>query len=266
VVAVVDAVVLAGAANAKRLRAVSREPYEALIPVADRRMVDFVVAALEESPSVTRAAVVGPVPQLKYLEQGKVKAVLPCAGSVMDNLRQGLEWLQPQGYVLVATSDIPLLTAAAVEDFLKRAQETQADFYYSIVEKGVGEARYPGVKRTYVRLKDGTFTGGNLFLFHPRIVDRVWRLAEEMVRLRKQPLKMCSLLGWGQVLRLVLGQLTIAAVEQRFAEIAGAVGKAVISPYPEVGIDVDKPSDYELVQRFMGWGGKTWSGGAGLNG
>lgn len=218
-------------------------------------MVDFVVQALEESPSVARVVVVGPVPELEYLKQGKVKAVLACADSVMENLRRGLDWLKPQDFVLVATSDIPLLTAAAVEDFLQRARETEADFYYSIVEKSAGEARYPGVKRTYVRLKDGTFTGGNLFLFHPRILDRAWDLAENMVRLRKEPLKMCSLLGWGLVLRLLLGQLTIADVERRFAQIVGARGKAIISPYPEVGIDVDKPADYELVLRSMGLGG-----------
>ncbi|HHY92856.1 MAG TPA: NTP transferase domain-containing protein, partial [Firmicutes bacterium] len=204
---------------------------------------------------VGRVVVVGPVPELEYLAKGKVQAVIPCADTVMANLRRGLDWLKPQDFVLVATSDIPLLTAAAVEDFLQRTRSTTADFYYSIVEKSAGEARYPGVKRTYVRLKDGTFTGGNLLLVHPRILERGWGFAEAMVRLRKEPLKMCSVLGWGLVLRLVLGRLSIADVERRFAQIIGATGKAVISPYPEVGIDVDKPSDYELVQRAMGLGG-----------
>ncbi|MGI6605256.1 MAG: nucleotidyltransferase family protein [bacterium] len=247
----VDAVVLAGAANTKKLLAVSQEPYEALIPLADRCMVDYVVTALTEAPSIDRIVVVGPEPQLAYLKTGKVKSVLPCTDSVMTNLRLGVDYLQSPGYILVATSDIPLLTAEAVEDFLRQANETDADFYYSIVEKGVGEAKYPGMKRTYVRLKEGTFTGGNLFLFHPRILERAAGFAEEMIQLRKEPIKMCALLGWGFVIRLILGQLTIATVEQRFAQIVGVIGKAIISPYPEVGVDIDKPTDYELVLKFM---------------
>lgn len=254
--------VLAGATNTRQLLAVSREPYEALIPVASRRMVDFVVAALEMSPSVERVVVIGPVPELKDLEQGKVKAVIPCGDTLMQNLSLALDWLKPAGFVLVATSDIPLLTPEAVEDFLRQAAATEADFYYSIVEKGVGEARYPGVKRTYVRLKDGTFTGGNLLLFHPRICERAWGFAEEMVRLRKEPFKMCRVLGWSFVLRLLLGRLTITQVERRFTQLVGAKGKAIISPYPEVGIDVDKPSDYELVLKSMGKSSMSGSAGA----
>ena len=249
----VDALILAGAPNTKKLTAVSPESYEALIPLAGRPMVDFVAAALAHSSSVGRVVIVGPE-ELSYLKKEKVTAIVPCGETLMENLRRGLDALQTEGLVLVATADIPLLTAAAVEDFLARAKKYPADFYYSIVEKGVGEAKYPEAKRTYVRLKEGTFTGGNLLLLQPRILERGWEWAEEMFRLRKEPLKMCRLLGWGFFVRLLLGQLTITSVEQRFEQLLGAKGKAIISPYPEVGIDVDKPADYELAAKYIGKG------------
>jgi GTP:adenosylcobinamide-phosphate guanylyltransferase len=249
---VVDALILAGAPNTKKLAAVSPESYEALIPLAGRPMVDFVVTALNESPSVGKVVIVGPS-GLDYLQgNNKVTAIVPCGDTLMANLRRGLDTLGTSGLVLVATADIPLLTALAVEDFLAQANKYPADFYYSIVEKSVGDAKYPEVKRTYVRLKEGTFTGGNLLLLNPRILDRGWKWAEDMFRLRKEPLKMCRLLGWGFFVRLLLGQLTITAVEQRFEQLFEAKGKAVISPYPEVGIDVDKPADYELAAKYIG--------------
>lgn len=243
--------ILAGAPNTKKLTAVSPESYEAMIPLAGRPMVDFVSLALENSPSIGQVAVVGPS-ELDYLKGKKVSSVIPCGDTLMENLRRGLESFQPDKMVLVATADIPLLTAAAVEDFLAQAKKYQADFYYSIIEKGVGEAKYPDCKRTYVRLKDGTFTGGNLLLLYPRILEQGWELAENMYRLRKEPLKMCRLLGWGFFAQLLLGRLTISKLEDRFEQLLGAKGKAIISPYPEVGIDVDKPADYELAAKYIG--------------
>lgn len=251
VIAVVNALILAGALNTKKLKAISSEQYEALITIAGRPMVDFVVAALNNSPSVGRVVVVGP-DRLAYLTGEKVSAVIPSGDTLIENLRRGLESFEPDELILVATADIPLLTAAAVEDFLAQSRQHPADFYYSIIEKGVGEAKYPGSNRTYVRLKDGTFTGGNLLLLYPRILEQGWEWAEEMYRLRKEPLKMCRLLGWGFFINLLLGQLTIRRLEERFQQLLGAKGKAVISPYPEVGIDVDKPADYELASKYIG--------------
>lgn len=245
--------ILAGAPNNKKLTVVSPESYEALIPLAGRPMVDFVVEALTDSSAVSRIVIVGPE-ELSYLKGEKVTAIVPCGETLMDNLRRGLDALQAEGLVLLATADIPLLTTAAVDDFLAQAQQYPADFYYSIVEKGVGEAKYPEAKRTYVRLKEGTFTGGNLLLLNPRILEQGWEWAEEMYRLRKEPLKMCRQLGFGLLVRLILGQLTITSLEQRFEQLLGAKGKAIISSYPEVGIDVDKPADYELVLKYIGNG------------
>jgi len=241
---------LAGAPNTKKLITLSPEPYEALIPIAGRPMVDFVVAALQSSPSIKKIVVVGPA-ELEYLKRGKVIKVITSHGALIENLRRGLDSFEPDELTLVATADIPLLCAAAVEDFLTQAQTKPADFYYPIIEKRTNEAKYPGSKRTYVRLRDGTFTGGNLLLLYPRILERGWGWAEDMYRLRKEPLKMCRLLGWGFLIQLLLGRLTISNLERRFEQVLGASGRAIISSYPEIGLDVDKPADYHLAARYI---------------
>lgn len=249
----VEAIVLAGGLNEGGLQAVNSVPYKALIPLAGKPMVEYVLAALEESPSVSRVVLVGPA-ELSKLQYPKVTTVVESTASVMENLKLGLQQVSGQNYVLLTTADIPLLTAAAVEDFLQRSLALEGDLFYSIVSKKVNEESFPGVTRTYVRLKEGTFTGGNLFLFHPRIVEPCWSFAEEMVNLRKEPLKMCARLGWFFILRLLLGQLTIAGIEERVGKLLGIKARAIISPYPGVGIDVDKVKDYELVTRVLGEG------------
>ena len=248
---VVDALILAGAPNNNKLAAVSPESYEALIPVAGRPMIEFVVEALRDSPSVGKIVIVGPQ-RLDYLaDEGKIEAVVPSGDSLMANLSMGLAALGQPRLALVTTADIPLLTAAAIEDFLDRCSHYSADFYYSIVHKGASEAKYPEAKRTYIRLKEGTFTGGNMFLVNPEVLKLGYNFAEQMYRLRKEPLKMCRALGFGFFLRLLLGMLTITALERRFEELLKARGKAIASPYPEVGLDVDKPIDYELVSKYI---------------
>jgi len=76
-------------------------------------------------------------------------------------------------------------------------------------------------------------------------------MAEELVKRRKSPLAMARLFGLGLVLQFLFKRLTIPAVEKRFAEVTGISGKALISGYAEVGVDVDKPSDLLLAQAYL---------------
>lgn len=247
----VEAIVLAGSLNDKGLREISGEAYEALIPVAGKPMIEYILAALGDSDSVSRIILVGPR-ELGELPVSKPVTLVENTITMMGNLRLGLGEAKGEDYVLLASSDIPLLTAEAVEDFLTRAKTLKGDLFYSVVEKGVNEEYYPGVRRTYVKLKDGTFTGGNLFYFHPRIVEDAWSFAEEMVNLRKEPVKMCARLGFFFTLRLLLGHLSVNDLERRVRKLIGIDCRAVISPYPEVGIDIDQPQDHRLVQRILG--------------
>ena len=113
------------------------------------------------------------------------------------------------------------------------------------------ESRFPDIKRTYASLRDGTFTGGNLFLVRREIISRCLSKAEEFVKLRKSPTALARMVGLGMLLKYFLGQLTIAEAERRVSKIVGAKGCAVISDYPEVGVDVDKASDLEIAKSIF---------------
>ncbi|MFC4768536.1 molybdenum cofactor guanylyltransferase [Effusibacillus consociatus] len=171
--------------------------------------------------------------------------------SVHEALQQGPEQDQ---YVLIVTCDVPFLTTEAVEDFLARCQ-SDADLYYPIVDKRDYERRFPGIRRTYVKLKEGTFTGGNLFLVKPGKLLPILGRVEKILELRKSPLALSAELGVSFVVRLLLtklaGLLTISKLETRIAEMFELDARAVISPYPEVAHDIDRPDDLEWATKML---------------
>ncbi len=245
-----DALVLAGGLNSGSLRKVSEAQYEAEIEVAGRPMVDYVIAALQRVPVITRIIVVCGESVLSETLKEKVTLVKP-GKTLIDSLNNGLKTLNTEEPVLVLTSDIPLITKEALEDFLNRCRQREADVYYSVVPKDANERKYPGVQRTYVRLSEGTFTGGNLVLLSPRVIQNHMDVLNKAVSYRKKPLQLCLMVGWKFLYYLFTGKLTIKQIEARVAKMLKIKAAGIITPYPEVGIDVDKPSDLWLVNEVL---------------
>lgn len=246
----IDALVLAGSPNDGPLKECSPESYEALIPIGKKTMVEYVVDALKASERINRIVVVGPPDELKKKLTGEV-AVVSSGGNIMQNVLAGLKQLPAAGYVLLATCDIPLITPQAIEDFLDLCKNRRADLYYPIIPRSVVEKKYDQAKRTYVTLKEGEYTGGNLFLLNPVVVEICMSKGQELVDARKSPIKLCRLLGTGFLLKFLLRSLSLGEAESRVSTLLGVNGAVVISNYPEVGVDVDKPVDLELAARQL---------------
>lgn len=224
---------------------------KALLPINGKPMVEYVVDALRGSPFIGRISVTGPVSVLKEHLADKADYYMEGRESLFENIKLGMEPFINDNAVLIVTSDIPLITSEMVSDFIQRCIRQGGDFCYPIVEKQLNEERFPGVERTYVRLKEGTYTGGNIMYLNPAIVDRCEEFARKLIEFRKQPWKTSRLLGFRFLVGLLLGVIPISKVEKRFCELLGIQASAIIMPYPEIGNDVDKPSDVEMVNRYF---------------
>lgn len=245
----INAVVLAG--DSKKDAVQQGVANKALLPIHGRPMIRYVVEALRSAPSIGMIAVIGPESLLKAHLQGLVDIYLEGRDSLFDNLAAGMEPFAADKAVLVVTSDIPMIRGEMVEDLLARCLEKDGDLGYPVVEKALNDARFPGMERTYVRLREGRFTGGNIVYVSPAAVKRCADFARKVIAYRKKPLKAARLLGIGFLIRLISGRLTIAQAEARFSRLLNISAHAIITPYPEVGNDVDKPSDVEMVQRYL---------------
>ncbi|NLW48954.1 MAG: NTP transferase domain-containing protein [Firmicutes bacterium] len=247
-----NAIILAGAPNKGPLRQVSPAQYEAEIEIAGRPMLDYVVLALERVQSIKKIVIVGSESMLSNHQANPRQFTFIKPGPTMiESLENGIRVLNEREPVLVLTSDIPLITKEALEDFLNLCRAREGEIYYSFVPKTVNDQKYPGVQRTYVRLKEGTFTGGNLVLFSPEVVNDKFNTLKKAIALRKKPFKLCAMLGWLYIFKLLFGVLTIKEIENRVTEIFGMKAVGIVSLYPEVGIDVDKPSDLKLAREVL---------------
>lgn len=246
-----DAIILAGALNTGPLQEICTARYEAEIDIAGRPMLEYIVTALKQVSAIDRIVVSGPQSVLTESSRTSIYKLVEPGVSMIDSLINGLNVLDGNQPVLVITADIPLITAEALEDFLAKCRFCPGDVHYSFIAKEVCEAKYPGVHRTYVKLREGIFTGGNVALISGQVIRNNIEMLRKAASLRKKPLQLCALLGWKCFFNLIIGRLTIKEIEDRIAKVFNFKAVGVISGYPEIGIDVDKPSDLLLARRIL---------------
>ncbi len=246
-------VVLAGGKTGSEMEAATGVSNRALVQLGPQTMLGHVVGALRGSESVGRVFVVGDVPPDALYEQ-----VAP-GESLIENLLAGLEAAgKDADAVLVATSDIPFLTPAAVVDFVRRAQEADADICLPYVSLELCRERFPQMKRTALKLRDGTFTLGNMAFVRPATLLARREAIMAAYAARKSVWQLGRLLGPGLLLRVLLSQtllpraLTVAALEASVTRLLGCRARGVASPFPEVGADVDKPEDVQIAREMLG--------------
>ncbi len=224
-----DAIVLAGGGPEPGLS--PDVPNKGFLEVAGRPLVSRVVAALQLARGVGRIAVVGPSSALQaVVGRGLTVVVVPDGGGIMDNVVRAVQVLDARNPTLVAASDIPLLTSSVVEEFLAACARQPADFHYAIVPREAMDRQFPTSQKTYVTLTDGTFCGGSLMLFNPKVIDQVRSFVDRALVARKKPWLMAQLFGWAIVLRFASGRLSIAELVARATEVVGIAVAPVIIP------------------------------------
>lgn len=229
--------------------------HRALLRLGERYALAYILDALAQSPSVIATALVAPSEALDAL------AALPgrkaAAGdSLVENMRIGAHAVADAAptHLLFITGDIPLVTVEGIEGFIAASLAVNAALTYPIIPREVSEQRFPGAKRTYVRLVDGTFTGGNALFTQATLLDDKQTLIQDLYAARKQPLRLAQILGWSTVVRLLFGTLALPYIEGVASRILGAPARAVITPYPEIGFDVDKATDLTAVEQALARG------------
>lgn len=255
----VNAVVLAGGTNSPEMAAMTGVANRALTPLGARTMLDCVTSALDGAESVGDIFVVGDVPDTPHCHR------VDGGASLLDNLLAGIRAAQDgDARILVSTSDIPFLTSEAVQDFLQQAHSSaagRADLCCSYVPLARCRERFPEMKRTAIKLREGRFTLGNLMLINPRFLEAHRDIISRAYDARKSAVGVARLLGVGLLARLLLAQsvspslLTVAALEEGVSRLIGGGRVAAIrSEYPEIGTDVDKPDDVAVARRMLGGG------------
>jgi len=224
---------------------------KALIPVAGRPMVAYVVEALRAAQTVTDIVVVcGPGGCLPEAAVVGARQVTAEGEGFSDTVAAGAR-AAGDGFVCLVTGDLPALTGECVDATVKFALDSGADLTYTMAEVGRVAERFPGTLRTVVRLREGRYTGGNLAVARPDALLKSLARIESAFGRRKSIVGLTLLLGPMFLLRLGLGRLSVADAAARGAAILGCRVAVHASDYPEIGFDVDKPSDLELAEKLL---------------
>lgn len=227
---------------------------KALVDVAGKPMVQWVLDALGEAKGVDNVIVIGLSPKsgvtckkpLYFISnQGRMLA------NVVAGVNKALELNKDTQYVLLASSDIPALKAEMVDWLVDTCMQTKDDLYYGICSKEVMEKRFPNSRRTYTHLKDMDVCGADINVSHVRMATEHLDTWEQLIGNRKSPLKQARIIGLGTLFALFTRRLTLDDAIRRVCKSIGIQGRAIIWPYAEACMDVDKPHQLELMREDL---------------
>lgn len=190
----IDAVVLAGTGDASKNFAGTNKT---LLPVAGRPVLAHVLAALGKARRVRRAFVVGPVAELRAPVDAACKAaglgrrmpvqLVQQTETALDNALAGFYASLGPDYqpgdeqrdarvadhpALIMGGDLPLISAAEVDEFLDACLAKDIDYCLGLTEEAHLKRFYPragkpGIEMAYLHLASGSFRVNNLHFARP---------------------------------------------------------------------------------------------------
>ena len=252
----IDCVVLAGGVPQKEdlLYEVTLGQPKALIEVAGKPMIQWVLDAVDQAPSVARIILVG-LGSDSGVGATKLAEYVEDHGSMLGNAIAGTEKvlsLNPDTeQVLLCSSDIPLLTPEMVESLISRCTDPEVDLYHSVVSRERMESRFPESNRTYAKFVDGDIAACDIHIIAPRIIYKNQDLWASLMNDRKSVIKQAFNLGPGFLIKYAMGRLSLDALVKRFLQKFNINARVVYVDAPEMGMDADKPFQLEMCRQEL---------------
>jgi GTP:adenosylcobinamide-phosphate guanylyltransferase len=215
-----------------------------------------VVRALTASPRIGRLlislddpALLDELPELVAWRASGRLEVLTSAASLSRSVADG--FAAAGAPLLVTTADHALLGPGMLGAFLDAAETLDVDVAAGLAPEAVIAARFPETRRTYLRFRDGGYSGANLFALRTQAAERAIAFWERVERDRKQPWRLARALGPALLVGFLLRRWTLEQAMVRVSARLGVKTAAVAIPIAEAAIDVDKPADLDLVEAIL---------------
>lgn len=248
-----DAIITAGGIPqpADPLYPFSNGNSKAMIDVAGKPMIQWVLDALGNAKKVDRVIIVGLSPKneltckkpLYYVSnQGRMLA------NIVAGVNKVLELNKNTQYLLIVSSDIPALKSDMVDWLVNSTMKTKDDMYYGVCPREVMEGRFPASNRTYTKLKDMEVCGADINVIHVRMATEHLDTWEQLIGTRKSPLRQAALIGLDTFFQLYTRQFTLQSLAERASQRIGIKGRAFVWSRAEPCMDIDKPHQLEILR------------------
>jgi GTP:adenosylcobinamide-phosphate guanylyltransferase len=232
----------------------SKGDSKALIDIAGKPMIQWVLDALGDARHVDNVIVIGLSPKsgvtckkpMHFISnQGRMLA------NIVAGVNKSLELDKKSKYVLVVSSDIPALKPEMVDWLVETSMQTKDDLYYGVCPREVMEKRFPGSKRTYTKLKEIELCGADINISHVRMATEHLEMWEALIGTRKSPLRQAGIIGLGTLFKVLTRSITLDDVVEKVCKRIGIKGRAIVWPHAEACMDVDKPHQLELMREDL---------------
>ena len=231
-------------------------PVKPLAPVAGDPMINYPARALLAHPAIGQLVILTQTPELymanpatAWLGQHPQVHFEASNSGIASTLLGLLERPDLPFPLLVTTADHVLLDADMLDQFVTEGQG--ADIAVAMVERTTLLASYPSSRRTWLKFRDGWWSGANLFWFGSAKARAIISLWQEVEQDRKKGWKILAAFGpialLGAVLRVSTLRGGIARVGRRFDLLA----RLVPMRKAEACIDADKVEDVTLIEEIL---------------
>jgi GTP:adenosylcobinamide-phosphate guanylyltransferase len=248
-----DAVVMAGGIPQpdELLYPYTQGKSKAMLDILGKPMVQWVLDALSGAHRVENVVLIGLTAE-SGLTCAKPLTFLPNKIGMIENILGGIKKIMeinPSATrLLLVSSDIPGITSAMVDWEVEAASGSDVDLCYNVIKREVMEARYPGSRRTFTKLKGMDVCGGDLNVLRTSVASMNTDIWEKLVASRKNPVKQAAIMGFDTLLLMMLRAITLDDAVKKLTARLHMTGKAIICPYAEIGMDIDKPNQLELMR------------------
>lgn len=224
---------------------------KALVEIGGEAMITHVVRALHRVPEIKSILILAqdPARLVAAVAAGGGASFSASASGISASIKAVAGTALAPWPLLVTTADHPLLTPAMISDFL--AATGAEDLSVAMVEKQAMLAQFPDAQRTWLKFRDGHWSGANLFALKSDKVTAaldLWAAAEQD---RKQVWKLFLHFGPWLALRAITRSIGLSAALEKAGQRLGLAVKLVAMGDPVAAIDVDKPEDHLLASAIL---------------
>ena len=252
-----DAILLAGGVPepGSPLYPYSKGKPKVAVQIGSKSMAQWVLDALERSSSIDNIVIVGIEEMREELHSTKILDFKPAGDDYIHNFQLGAEALlahKPEAEkVALVSCDIPMLTPESVDWVVQTSLESDEDLYYCVIEQSQMEKRFPDSARSYVKLRDINVCGGDLGVINLDLYRKKKEFWRKIFEARKSHLHLARLVGFDFLLLLLLRRLTLEDAVQKVTRRLDITAQGLNCPYPEIGMDIDKPHQLEIARREL---------------
>ena len=245
-------------------------PSKALLPMAGKRVLDWQLDAMIESPDISDIYLIGLSPEefpsdrdLKYIQYER-------NSSILEKIKYGSLFLQKAypdlDHVIVCSGDAPGVTTSSINQFFDMfRQNLDADLLIGVVPEDITLKFFPNHRRVIGKFKDLSVYPGEMYVFRHKIIPVIEDEILQMTLKRRQfdrqkdtskLVPILKYLGrkprlWLLIIKYGLGLLSISELESILSKVYNLKMKAIIIPDPGFGMDLDLPEDYESITEYI---------------